>query len=835
MSGKREARRAEIRARLKARPVSNQTPAFHGDGRAMIERWFKSLGYYPHRFQLDAWDAFKRGESGLIQVPTGSGKTYAAYLGALGRAIETGGDGLKILYITPLRAVTRDVELALRRPIDDLGLKLRVESRTGDTSATLRARQRKSLPDVLVTTPESLALQLTYGDGPERFSALQTLIVDEWHELLATKRGSLLELSLSRVRALAPKVQTWALSATLANLEEAASAAVGVRSAPTIVRGSIERPIEIEALLPDDASRLPWAGHLGLSMLEDLLDILDPECPTLVFTNVRSQAERWYAAIREARPEWHDVLALHHGSLDRNQRETVEAGLKSGQLRIVVCTSSLDLGVDFAPIERTVQLGSIKSIARILQRAGRSAHRPGATARVVCVPTHAFELVEIAAAKRAITRDEIEGRCVQHKPLDVLAQHLVTCSLGGGFTRDSIYEEVTSAYGFRDLTEQELDWTLELVTEGGPTLRAYEQYQRVKIYDERYIARDKKIATSHRLSIGTIVADAAIQLKYKSGRNLGTIEENFIARLRPGEKFLFAGKSLEFVELKNLDAYVKRADGSVTYTPRWAGGKLALSDSLSFSVRRALDEAARGGFDGVEMQNAMELLEVQRRCSAIPALGEVLFEVCRTREGQHLFVFPFEGRAVNEGLGALLALRFGRRLPATFSIAVNDYGLELLHPDDYPFASLLDRELFDPQGLAEDALQSMNVSQLAKRQFREIARVAGLVAQNYPGSRRSLGQLQASSSLIYDVFERYDPDNLLLAQARREVLDQYFEQSRLARTLERIRSDTRVLKDVDGPTPLGLPLVIERVRSQLSTESVVERIERMKKQWSSEI
>ncbi len=831
MSGK-EARRAAIRARLKRKPTLPVRAPVAKDGRAVVEGWFRSLGYAPHPFQVEAWDAFARGESGLIQVPTGSGKTYAAYLGALAEILEAEEEGLKILYITPLRAVTRDVELALRRPVEELELPLRVESRTGDTSQSTRARQKMRMPDVLVTTPESLALLLTYGDGVERFSALRAVIVDEWHELLATKRGALLELSLSRVRAHAPRVQTWALSATLRNLEEAAQAAVGMGLEPRVIRGRIERPIDVQTLLPDDRERLPWAGHLGLSMLDVVLDYLDPEHPTLLFTNVRSQAERWYQAIVEARPEWSELLALHHGSLDREERERVEEGLKCGALRIVVCTSSLDLGVDFAPIERTIQLGSIKGVARILQRAGRSAHRPGATARVACVPTHAFELIEVAAAKMAIALGEIEGRKPQNKPLDVLAQHLVTCALGGGFTRESITEEVRSAYGFRTLTDEELEWTLELVTVGGPTLRAYEEYQRVRVYEDRYLARDKKVATSHRLSIGTIVADAAIQLRYKSGRVIGTIEENFIAKLNPGEKFLFAGKALELLELKNLDAYVKTARGQVTFTPRWAGGRLPLSDTLSFSVRRALDEASRGGFEGVEMDRARELLETQARHSHVPRLNEVLFEVCRTREGQHLFVFPFDGRAVHEGLAAVLALRLGREAPGTFSIAVNDYGLELLHPDEYDYSSRLTDALFDPETLAEDALQSMNVSQLAKRQFREIARVAGLIVQPYPGARRSLKQLQASSSLIYDVFERYDPENLLLAQARREVLEHYFEQSRLGETLRRLRSDSRVVREVQHPTPLGLPLVIERVRNQLSTESIEDRIARMKRQWA---
>lgn len=828
----RATRREEIRARLKS-PDRNKTrtPA-SGAGRDLVERWFSGLGFTPHSFQIEAWDAAAKGQSGLIQVPTGSGKTYAAYLGALARALESDREGLKILYLTPLRAVTRDVEQALRRPVDDLKLPLRVESRTGDTGQSARARQKKQLPDVLVSTPESLALLLTYGDGPERFSGLKTVIVDEWHELLDSKRGSLLELSLARVRAFAPQAQTWALSATLANLKEAAQAAVGMTCEARVVRGEIERPIEIQTLLPSDIGRLPRAGHLGLTMLDELVAYLDPEFPTLIFTNVRSQAERWFHALVEARPEWSELIALHHGSLGRDERERVEHGLKTGAMRFVVCTSSLDLGVDFSPVERTVQLGSLKGIARILQRAGRSAHRPGATARIACIPTHAFELVEIAAAKEAIERGEIEARTPFDKPLDVLSQHLVTCSLGGGFTRDSVLSEVRSAYGFRGLTERELDWVLELVTRGGKTLNAYERYQRVKMYDGRYIARNKKIATNHRLSIGTIVSDASISLKYKSGRSLGTIEESFISKLRPGENFLFAGKSLEFIELKNLDAFVKTSSGVTTHTPRWMGGRMAISESLSLAVRRTLDEAARGIFHGAEMRAASSLLEVQARRSAIPRLGQTLFETCRTEEGQHLFVYSFEGWAVNEALGSLLALRLGRRRAGTFSIAASDYGVELLHPDDYDFLSLLRPEVFSTEALEEDAIQCINLGQLARRQFREVARVAGLVVQSYPGARRSLKQLQVNSTLIYDVFERFDPDNLLLRQAQKEVVDRQFERSRLHRTLERLRSSEWLTREVSGPTPLGLPLVVERVRARLSTESVQERIERMQRQWA---
>ncbi len=744
-----------------------------------------------------------------------------------------------MLYVSPLRAVTRDVELALKAPIEALGLPYTVETRTGDTKASVRARQKDRLPTVLITTPESLCLLLTREDAAEKLGSLAAVILDEWHELLTSKRGSQTELALARLRRFSPGLMTWAMSATIANMEEAAGSAGGVSSsgdaAPMrIVRGEMHRPIVIDTLFPADPDRLPWAGHLGLSMLPDVAGALDPSVPSILFTNTRSQAERWYHALCVVRPEWQGVMALHHGSLDREEREKVERGLKSGDVRIVVATSSLDLGVDFSHIERVFQIGSCKGIARLLQRAGRAAHRPNASARITCVPTHALELIEIAAARTAVMHGRIEPRRTPDKPLDVLAQHMVTCALGGGFEPDELYNEVRTAWSFRGLSRREFDWALALVREGGGTLAAYPEYHRV-VPDAtgRHRVVSPRIAMLHRLNVGTITADTTLEIRYLSGKGLGRIEENFVAHLREGERFVFAGKVLRFVMLQNLVAYVRPASGSTTHTPLWAGTRLPISESLAEEFRAALQRCGSGEPDCEELRAAGPLARIQRRESVIPAGDELLIEVCRTREGTHLFVFPFEGRLVHGGLAAVLALRLSRLHKATYAISANDYGFEIVTADDVPVEKLWSPELLSAENLAKDAIESMNMSQLARLQFREIARISGLVIQNYPGAHKSGKQLQASSSLVYDVLAEFDPEHLLLHQARREVLDRHFEHSRLARTVERIARCRHRLVVLRMPSPLSFPLLIERLAAKVSSETILERLKRMRAEWEN--
>ncbi len=804
--------------------------------REELRRWFEDSLGSPYPFQEAAWRASARGHSGLIHVPTGAGKTYAAYLPALSRASQRSDDdsgnarGLAVLYISPLRAMSRDLQDALIRPIEALPHPLDVETRTGDTSAAIRRRQKKSLPRVLVTTPESLSLLLTYSTAPRLFADLQTIIVDEWHELIHTKRGTQVELAIARLRRFAPDLQTWALTATLSNVDEAAEVLCG--EDPVIVGSELPRPIEITTALPPRVEAFSWAGHLGLEMLPAVLQAIESRDTTLLFTNTRSQAERWFQALQEARPAWAGELGLHHGSIDQTARTAVEAGLKSGALRAVVSTSSLDLGVDFAPVDQVIQIGSVKGIARLIQRAGRSGHRPGETCRILCVPTQSLHLVEFAAARQAVQAGELEPRRPLRHPLDVLAQHMVTCALGGGFVADEFFDEVRAAYSYRDLSRELFDETLELVCYGGDSLRRYERFQRVEEFQGRYIVQNRRTAQQHRSSIGTIAAHPAIKVRWTNRKSLGTVEESFITRLRVGDHFFFAGQVLELVSLGEHEAFVKKAPGKVPdHVPRWMGGRLPLSTSLSRALRDTLDAAARGHFLTVEVEAARPLLELQANRSAIPHHDQLLVERLSSRESHHLFLYPFEGRLVHEGLAALLALRLGRRAAATFSLSVNEYGVELMSPEPIDVDADLLREVLHPGELVADFQDALNVGELSRRQFRSVARVAGLVFDGYPGSRKSNRQLQTSAGLLYDVFARYDPEHLLMRQTRQEVLELHFQESRLHDTLQRLIAADLLLIDLERPSPLGFPLLVDRQSTTLSTETLQERIQRMKDRW----
>ncbi len=847
-------------------------------GLEQVEAWFASRRWTPWTFQREAWAAFGGGASGLIEVATGAGKTYAAYMGPLASMIdeieeldESGSGkltGVRVLYVTPLRAVTRDIEKALLLPIIEMGLTLTVEGRTGDTSAATRARQRDRLPNVLVTTPESLSLLLTREKAREMLATLRCVIVDEWHELLCSKRGTQVELALARLRRWAPGLRTWAMSATLPNREMALGAALGVgpsgvdlveepaETAVTpkagllktelskaenpkavVVTGEMHRPIVIESVLPGEDSRLPWAGHLGLSMLPDVVASLDVDAPTIIFTNTRSQSERWFHAIQVLRPEWSAVMALHHGSIEREERERVEAGLKDGSLRLVIATSSLDLGVDFSPVERVYQIGSPKGIARIAQRAGRASHRPNVACRILCVPTHALELFEIDAARRALLAGEVEARFTPDKPLDALAQHLVTCALGGGFVADELFEEVRRAWSYRNLTRQEFDWALALVERGGGTLSAYPEFCRVRAQGGVHRVVGARVAQMHRLNVGTIVGDASVDIRYMNGPSLGRIDEGFIAHLKENERFVFAGRVVRFAMFKDLVAYVRPAKGSTLNTVLWPGTRLPISESLAEAIRGSLEHAARGVLDSPELQAAGQLLATQLRCSAIPRADQTLMEIAATRDGEHLFVFPFEGRLVHAGIAAVVAMRMARIVKATFATAVNDYGLEILGPKGLGMAELVSEHaaaLFSPEQLASDAVESLNMSQLAKSQFREVARVAGLVFENGPGSRKSARQVSASSSLLFDVLTEFEPENLLLLQARREVLEKHFEQGRLARTMTRVAGSEMLIVRTERLTPLAFPLVVERQSATLSSETIADQVRRMRAEWEIE-
>ena len=801
-----------------------------------VNDWFAKQGWKPIAFQQETWDAYLSGRSGLIQVPTGSGKTYAAVMGPLAQMLaeieKTGKplSGLQLLYITPLRALSRDIESSIRRPIEEMGWPIRVESRTGDTKSSVKSRQIKKMPEVLITTPESLAVLLSYKNSAKRFGSLQCVILDEWHELMASKRGTQAELCMSRLRELNPRVQTWAISATLGNLQEAAEAATGADSNPVVVQSNIQRDTVITSILPEEVDSFPWAGHLGLRMFESLVTALDIEKSTLIFVNTRSQAERWFQALNFSMPDHEKEIALHHGSIDFDTRMAIEAGLKSGEVKWVVCTSSLDLGVDFQPVERVVQIGSAKNLARLLQRAGRSAHLPGGTSDVFFLPTNALELLEISAFRRGLAEGDIESRHTLDKPYDVLIQHLVTLACGDGFAAKETFETVRKTFSYRELTEAEFDWILDFLQHGGKCLKAYPRYQKLVLEDGVFVISTPQISRMHKLSIGTITGNQQIKIAYAKGSRIGTVEESFVSRLKKGDVFFFAGRQLEYFQMKDMTLYVKNAKKKSNVVPVWSGGALAISDRLSRYIREEITQVKEGNVSA-EVACIMPILATQDRISHLPGADQFLIECCKTREGQHLYVYPFEGRNVHEGLGFLWAYRFSQLAKATFTVSVNDYGFEILAPKDYPFGELFDEGFFATRNLYEEIKESLNISELTQRRFRGISQVAGLVFKGYPSSKKTASQMQISSSLIYEVFTKYEPENLLLVQAEREVIDSQMEAPRLAAALKRMRDLELVWQDIKRPSPLGFPLLVERLSSRLTNESLRDRIARLKQQW----
>ena len=795
--------------------------------------WFAKQGWEPLAFQQETWQAYLAGRSGLIQVPTGSGKTYAAVMGAIAAMLATPEKGLRLLYLTPLRALSRDIEQSIQRPIAEMGWNLRVESRTGDTSSAKKTRQLKNLPDILITTPESLALMLSYAGSKEFFKFLRGIILDEWHELLSSKRGTQTELCLSYLRSVRPDLQTWAISATLGNVEEAAQVAVGVDAKPVIIRTNLQRPTVIKSILPESVDTFPWAGHLGLHLFESLVNALDIERSTLIFTNTRSQAERWYQAILFAMPDHAAQIALHHGSIAVKEREAIEAGVKAGTIKWVICTSSLDLGVDFQPVERVVQIGSAKNLARLLQRAGRSQHVPEGTSEIFFLPTNALELLEISAFRNGLAAGAIESRRPLSKPYDVLIQHLVTLACGAGFQPDEIFNAVRKTVSYATLTQAEFDWMLEFIEQGGKSLSAYPRYKKVVQTDGIYKVADAQIARMHRMGIGTITSNQAIAVRYLNQSKIGNVEESFVSKLQPGDVFFFAGKQLEFFQLKDMVMYVKSAKKKSTITPTWSGGNLAISDSLSHHLRYEIEQSRTNSTGNAELTCLQPILSAQKRISHLPSSNELLIECCKTREGQHLYVFPFEGRFVHEGLGFLWGYRFAHQHSATFTISVNDYGFEILAPKDYPFQSLFSKEFFSQESLYEDIKAGLNLSELTGRKFRGIAQVSGLVFKGYPSSKKTSSQLQVSSSLLYEVFTKYEPDNLLLKQAENEVLADQLEAHRLAKTLDRLSHLAIAWHNTKRPSPFAFPLLVERLNSRMSNESLLDRIERMKQQWNN--
>jgi ATP-dependent helicase Lhr and Lhr-like helicase len=803
-------------------------------GQSALE-WFKQQGWIPFPFQIEAWQSVWRGESGLVNAPTGSGKTYSLLIPMLLEPADGANNGNKhkgprAIWITPIRALSKEIEISAKRAIEGLELHWQVGVRSGDTSTKERARQKEKPPDFLITTPESLHVLLSQKGYSDYFAECKTIVVDEWHELIGSKRGVLMELALSRLKAVIPSLKIWGISATIGNMEQSLQVLLGnyYQSRPyRVIKADIIKQVEIISIFPDEIERMPWAGHLGIQLVDKVIPIIQQSKTTLIFTNTRSFAEIWYQKILDKAPELSGLIAMHHGSISKELRDWVEEQLHEGKLKAVVCTSSLDLGVDFRPVETIIQVGSPKGVARFLQRAGRSGHQPGAVSRIYFLPTNTLELIESAALREAISRNIVEDRIPYLRSFDVLVQYLITLAVSDGFRHEAILEEVRNTASFSSITEEEWFWVLNFITSGGEALTAYNEYRKVIVEAGVYKVENRRIAMRHRLSIGTIVGDTLMYVKLISGKYLGTIEEYFISSLNVGDVFWFAGQSLELVRIKEMEAHVRKSTRKSGKVPSWQGGRMPLSSQMSEMIRYKINQAAMQSETDKEMKFLKPLMDLQRERSHLPASHEFLIEYFHSTEGYHVMMYPFEGRFVHEGMAALVAYRIAQHTPITFSIAMNDYGFELLSDQPIPIYEAIETNVLGVENLLKDIQASINSTEMARRKFRDIAAISGLIFKGLPGKKVKEKHLQSSSQLFFNVFHEYESHNLLLLQAFEEVMDFQLEETRLRAALERIAQQKIVIKEPTKPSPFAFPIMVDRTREKLSSEKLEDRIRKM--------
>ena len=864
-------------------------------GYKTIKKWLSSQERKPFHFQEQTWQHIINSKSGLVNAPTGFGKTYSVFLGALIQFINNNqkdfaskkNNGLQLLWVTPLRALAKDIERAMNEVIFELGMQWKVGSRNGDTSTSERAKQKRNWPEVLIITPESLHLLLAQKNYSETFQHLKIIAVDEWHELLGCKRGVQVELAISRLvrvgewrvgsgqlavgkkRLAVGKVQlakgggqhinqnlnknskkeksleleqtlnlepstlnlvVWGISATIGNLEEAKDVLLSsLKTEGIIIKANVQKKFEIHSIIPDEIEKYPWAGHLGIKLAHTILPIIDKYKTTLLFINTRGMSETWYQTVLNIAPELAGAVALHHGSIERELRTWVEDALHQGILKVVVCTSSLDLGVDFRPVETVIQVGSPKGVARFLQRAGRSGHQPNAVSKIYFLPTHSLELVEAAALKEAIGEQFIESRLPMLMCFDVLIQYLCTLAISDGFYPDKLFEEIKSTYCFSEINEEEWLQILQFITVGGIALREYDDFKKVEIIDGLYKINNKKIAMRHRMHIGTIVSDAMLRVKFISGGSIGVIEEYFISKLNPGDVFTLAGRNLEFVMIKDMTVLVKKSSAKKAIVPSWNGGRLPLSSQLGKLLRKKLNDANSNDVptNDIELTALKPLFDLQKELSAVPKENELLIEHIETKDGFHLFVYPFEGRLVHEAMAALLSYRIGKITPITFSFAMNDYGFELLSDQPIPLDDSNVYELFSLKNLYEDITKSVNSSEMARRKFRDIAVIGGLIFQGMPGEKVKQRHLQNSASLLFNVLSEYEPNSILLKQAYNEVMQQQMEEIRLRDMLERIAASNIKIMYPQKLTPFCFPIKVDSIRETITSEKLEDRVKRM--------
>lgn len=805
----------------------------------IAENWFEKQNWKPFAFQEQTWTAFLQGKNGLLNAPTGSGKTYALWIPIVLNYIKKNPDyrkkhkpGLKAIWITPLRALSVEIKQAAERVADDLGTQLTVAIRSGDTSASERARQKSKMPDLLITTPESLQLLLATKEYAKTFKDCDAIVVDEWHELLGTKRGVQMELALSRLKTIAPNLKIWGISATIGNLELAQEVLLGTNSEAyknsVLIKAHIHKKINVLSIIPEKMETYPWRGHMGLHLIDEVAKIIRKSKTTLIFTNVRSACELWFQALLEKYPEFAGEMAMHHGSISKETRLWVENAIRNEELKVVICTSSLDLGVDFAPVETIIQIGGPKGVARFLQRAGRSGHQPGKQSNIYFLATHAMELIEASALKKAVRETIVEDRIPYLHSYDVLIQYLNTLAVSDGFFPEEIFREIQTTFCYQHFSKEHWQWILNFITNGSQSLQVYDEFKKVEIEEDgRFKINNRRIAMQHRMQIGTIVGDAVLNVKFLKGGFIGTVEEWFASKLKSGDTFTFAGKKLEFYKIKDMQVLVRKANAKKdSKTISWMGGRMSFSAQMSELLRQELYKANTDDLTP-ELKALVPMFERQRKESIVPNANQFLIETFKTREGYHAIFYPFEGRFVHEAMASLLSFRISLLFSITFSLAYNDYGFELLSDQQIDMEAVFDNNLFSTEYLHHDLQKSLNSTEMARRKFRDIAVISGLVFTGMPGKPVKTKHLQSGSQLLFEVFRDYEPDNLLLQQSYIETFEHQLEEGRLIQAMERINRQEIVWKQCEKPTPFSFPIITDRLREKLSSETLAERIQKM--------
>jgi len=771
--------------------------------------WFAEQGWAPRAHQLAMLDAARDGESVLLIAPTGGGKTLAGFLPSLIELASAPRAGLHSLYVSPLKALATDIVRNLTRPVEQMGLAITIESRTGDTPANRRTRQKAAPPNLLLTTPESLAVLISSPDAPAFFGQLRCIMMDEVHALAGTKRGDQLALCVARLRILSPQARRVGLSATVAH-PAAIQAFVGATRVISVWDGA---PPALSMTLPE--GRLSWSGHMGLEAAPKVMAHIRQAGMTIVFVNTRAQAELMFQALWKLNDPTLPI-ALHHGSLEVAQRRKVEAAMAAGALRAVVATSSLDLGIDWGGVDQVIQVGAPKGISRLLQRVGRANHRMDEASRAILVPANRFEVLECEAAMLGVQAGELDGDPPRPGGLDVLAQHLLGLACSAPFLPDDVFAEVRQAAPYADLPRRDFDDVLRFVEDGGYALAAYDQWKKLfRDSEGRMHVRGNRIAAQHRMNIGTIVEAPLLKVrlvgKRRIGPVLGEIEEYFVNLLRPGDTFIFAGRLLRFLRLHEMAVECAEGGTGEPMVPAYAGGRLPLTTNLADRVRALLQD--RSSWD-LFPEQVRDWLRLQRSVSRLPGRGDLLVETFPRGDRWYLVAYCFEGRNAHQTLGMLLTRRMERAGFGPLGFVATDYVLGIwsaYQPMDV--ASLFDQDM-----LGDDLEAWMADSSMLKRTFRNVAVIAGLIQKNLPGAEKTRRQVTVNSDLIYDVLRRHQPDHILLRATRDDAASGLIDLGRVSGMLTRVKG--RIVHMVlSRVSPLAVPVLLEIGRESVRSDA----------------